>query len=87
MLHVITSWSHVEPFLALFQAPYNNVRYMLLGEAAITQYFMIDAESGEVSLRKSLMDDPNNRESYGVRNRTETFVVCAEVCTRTVKVT
>ena len=42
------------------------MRYVLLGEPAITQYFMIDAESGEVSLRKSLMDDPNNRESYGV---------------------
>ena len=42
------------------------MRYVLLGEPAITQYFMIDTESGEVSLRKSLMDDPNNRESYGV---------------------
>ena len=47
------------------------MRYLLLGEAAITQYFMIDSESGEVSLRKSLMDDPNNRESYGVSIRKE----------------
>ncbi len=55
-----------ETFLYSFQAPYNNIRYLLLGEAAITQYFMIDSESGEVALRKSLMDDPNNRENYGV---------------------
>ena len=51
------------------------MRYVLLGEPAITQYFMIDAESGEVSLRKSLMDDPNNRESYGVSTCTKKIMI------------
>jgi protocadherin Fat 4 len=40
---------------------------MLLGDAGITIYFMIDSVTGDVSLKKSLMDDPNLRESYGLQ--------------------
>ena len=52
--------------MPVFQAPYNQVRYMLLGEAGVIQYFMVDAATGEVSLKKSLMDDLNMRERYQV---------------------
>ncbi len=37
---------------------------------------MVDRESGEVSLRKSLMDDPNNRENYGVSTQEEPLLAC-----------
>ena len=42
------------------------MRYRLLGDAAVLVYFMIDEENGDVSLKKSLMDDPDRREDYQV---------------------
>ena len=50
----------------IFQTPYNRVEYTILGEEGIIQYFMIDPVSGDVALKKSLMDDPDRRESYTV---------------------
>lgn len=59
------------------QRPYNQVQYRLLGDAGVLVYFMIDEENGDVSLKKSLMDDPNKREDYTVCCNTCYFVIAS----------
>lgn len=49
------------------RVPYNILSYVLLGNSNITNYFMVDAMTGEVSLKKSLMDDPFKVVTYRVR--------------------
>ena len=46
--------------------PYNELRYTLKGDVGIIQYFMIDEKSGDISLKKSFMDDPDKRDVYDV---------------------
>ena len=48
------------------QGPYNQVRYSLIGESGVIQFFQIDYETGDISLKKSLLDDPNTRGNYRV---------------------
>ena len=51
------------------QSPYNELTYAIDsegGEADVLQYFMVDAESGDVALKKSVMDDPDERDNYFV---------------------
>ncbi len=43
------------------QAPHNEVTYVLVGDALAQQYFMVNAETGEISVRKDLADDKNTR--------------------------
>ena len=40
--------------------------YTILGTEDITQYFMVDRETGDVSLKQSLADDPEGQENYNV---------------------
>ena len=54
------------PIYALFQRPYNDVRYSLIGASNNLQYFMLDSRTGAIALKKSLTDDPDKRESYSV---------------------
>ena len=46
--------------------PYNELRYSMQGDTGVIVYFMIDEESGDIALKKSLMDDPDRREDYNV---------------------
>ena len=43
------------------QAPHNEVEYYLIGDALAQQYFMVNRQTGEVSVRKDLGDDRNTR--------------------------
>ena len=45
------------------QAPHNEVEYYLIGDALAQQYFMVNRQTGEVSVRKDLGDDRNTRYS------------------------
>ena len=47
------------------QAPHNVIQYFLVGDALAQQYFMVNAETGEVAVRKDLGDDDNTRYSVG----------------------
>ena len=49
-----------------FQSPYKDLRYLMMGESGIIQYFMVDELTGDVSLKKSVMEDPNGRTGYNV---------------------
>ena len=48
------------------QKPHNEVIFELVGDETALQYFMVDDVSGEVSLRKSLVVDPEHRTQYNV---------------------
>ena len=48
------------------RTPYNVLVYSLLGDPAITEYFMVDEDSGDIALKKSLMDDPQGQGEYNV---------------------
>jgi hypothetical protein len=54
--------------------PYNELQYDMLGEPGVILYFMIDKASGDIALKKSLMDDPDRREQYQV-SRLWLFIV------------
>ena len=45
------------------QAPHNEVEYYLTGDALAQQYFMVNMQTGEISVRKDLGDDRNTRYS------------------------
>ena len=48
------------------QAPHNEVEYYLIGDAVAQQYFMVDRQTGEISVRKDLADDRNTRYSVSL---------------------
>ena len=52
----------------MFQSPYNQVKYTMLGEVGTIQYFMVETKTGQIALKKSLMDDPNKKERYEVKS-------------------
>ena len=49
------------------QAPYNVVQYMLAGDPTALIYFIVDSNTGYVSLKQSVALDPNKLLSYSVR--------------------
>ena len=49
------------------QAPYNVVQYMLAGDPTALIYFIVDSNTGYVSLKQSVVLDPNKLLSYSVR--------------------
>ncbi|KAI0235644.1 Cadherin-99C [Lamellibrachia satsuma] len=46
------------------QSPHKDVIYTLTGDATALEYFMVDAVSGYISLKKSLALDPGKRTEY-----------------------
>lgn len=54
-----------------YQAPNNLVKYSLVGNTTATQYFMVDADTGHVSLKKSLALDADKTLQYTVCMPTE----------------
>ena len=46
--------------------PYNDLRYAIEADPAVVGYIMIDEVTGDVALRKSLMEDPDRRVIYDV---------------------
>ena len=52
--------------LVFFQSPYNELRYSMIGEDSVLQYFMIDDVTGDVALKKSVQQDPDSKDTYFV---------------------
>ena len=42
--------------------------FELVGDVTALEYFMVDDVTGEVSLRKSLVTDPERKTQYNVRD-------------------
>ncbi len=41
----------------MLQAPYNKLRYSVIGDNKAPTYFVINGENGDVKLNRSLIDD------------------------------
>ena len=54
------------PCVLVPQSPHKDVIYTLTGDATALEYFMVDAVSGYISLKKSLALDPGKRTEYTV---------------------
>lgn len=50
----------------VFQGPNSQVMYYVTGDYLAQQYFRISAETGEVSVQKSLLTDSSATEEYRV---------------------
>lgn len=61
------------------QKPHNEIEYYLVGDALAQQYFMVNAETGDVSVRKDLADDDNTRYTVGI-NSFGLFLSAIKVC-------
>ncbi len=46
------------------QSPHNEVTYTLTGDSTAMEYFMVDANTGHIGLKKSVVLDPERRTSY-----------------------
>ena len=42
------------------------MRYALKGDSKILEYFLLDKETGDITLRKALTADKSNRKEYKV---------------------
>ena len=61
--------NHVWVFLFV-QPPDNVVQYELVGDELAQEYFLVNPLNGEVSVRRSLLN--NDAKRYTVRSRTHT---------------
>ena len=50
-----------------FQPPNNEIYFEAVGNELGLEYFEIDEETGDVSVRKSLLTDPAKTKTYRVR--------------------
>ena len=48
------------------QAPHNEISYTLTGDSTALEYFMVDENTGYISLKKSVALDPQRRTQYNV---------------------
>ena len=49
-----------------FQPPYNTVTFKLVGDDTAKEYFQVDAKTGQVSVKKDLVLDPEKRSTFYV---------------------
>lgn len=52
----------------MLKAPHNTITYSLIGDSTAIEYFMIDKDTGYVSLKKSVVLDRDRRTQYNVSN-------------------
>ena len=64
---------------AVVQAPHNQVRYSLTGDSTALEYFMVDASTGHVSLKKSVVLDPAKKTQYSVSRDRINLATCPMV--------
>ena len=55
--------------------------YSIAGDPGITQYFMVDQNTGDVSLKKSLQIDPNLALVYQVFGISRISALCRQIGT------
>ena len=50
----------------IFQSPFNQVRYELMGDMLGQEYFLINSNTGQVFQRRSIMYEPSDSKEYNV---------------------
>ena len=53
-------------FPLFLQSPHKDVQYTMVGDTTAQEYFMVDENTGHISLKKSVVLDPERRTAYTV---------------------
>ena len=67
---------YIYTFLPI-QSPHKDVKYTLVGDATAQEYFMVDENTGHISLKKSVVLDPDRRTTYIVSTSFLLHYLCA----------
>ena len=67
-IKMVSLRSKNQHFLGVFfQSPHNEVMYTLTGDSTAMEYFMVNPNTGHISLKKSVVLDPERRTTYNLQ--------------------
>jgi hypothetical protein len=58
----------------LFQAPHNTVHFEIIGSTKALDFFVVDADTGDLKLKTSLLQDADASLQYTVRTYVFSFL-------------